>query len=112
MRMHEKCPVCSQPFNMEPGFYYGTSIISYALTFFLSVATFGLWFATIGMSLNDNRVFWWIGFNAVVLVLLQPPMMRISRTIWLSFFVRYNKNWKQADIVHAYSVNKEMENNW
>jgi hypothetical protein len=32
---------------------------------------------------------WWLGINGVLLVLLQPPIMRISRTIWLAFFVRY-----------------------
>ena len=29
--MNDHCPVCGQPLDMEPGFYYGTNMISYAL---------------------------------------------------------------------------------
>ena len=71
-----------------------------------------LWWLTIGFSLTDSRFFWWIGLNAIVLITLQPPLMRISRTVWLSFFVRYSPNWKEGDIVQQYSVNKEQQNNW
>ena len=29
--MHEQCPVCGQKFDLEPGFWYGTGYVSYAL---------------------------------------------------------------------------------
>ena len=112
MRMNERCPVCGQPLDMEPGFYYGTNMVSYVLAVLISVITFFLWWATIGFSLSDARFFWWLGLNAVLLVLLQPPLMRLSRTIWLSFFVRYSPNWHEGDIMQQYSVNKEQANNW
>jgi len=32
MKMNERCPVCGQRMEIEIGFYYGTSYISYALT--------------------------------------------------------------------------------
>src|ERR1043165_3242025 len=96
MTMNEHCPVCSQPFDMEPGFYYGTNLISYVLAVMFSVASLVLWWLPIGVSLHDSRFFWWIGVNAVLLVVLQPPLMRLSRTIWLSFFVRYNPNWQEG----------------
>ena len=94
MKMHTRCPVCDQYLELEPGFYYGTSYVSYSLTVALSVGTFLAWWAIIGLSLNDNRFFWWIGVNTVVLLLCQPYLMRLSRSIWLSFFVKYNSNWK------------------
>src|SRR5215813_11729589 len=56
LKMNRECPVCGQPFNIEVGFYYGSSYISYALTVALSVATFVAWWALIGFSLNDNRI--------------------------------------------------------
>jgi hypothetical protein len=46
----------------------------------------------VGLSLHDNRFFWWIGWNAALLLVLQPYLMRLSRTVWLSFFVKYDKN--------------------
>lgn len=94
MKMYEKCPVCEQRMEIEVGFYYGTSYVSYALTVALSVTTFVAWWVLIGMSVNDNRFFWWMGFNITLLIVLQPYLMRLSRAIWLSFFVRYNANWE------------------
>lgn len=91
--MHDKCPVCEQRMEIEVGFYYGTAYVSYALTVALSVTTFVAWWVLIGMSVNDNRFFWWLGLNIALLIILQPYLMRLSRAIWLSFFVSYNANW-------------------
>lgn len=112
MRMNEECPVCGQPLDLEPGFYYGTNMISYALAVLICILTFVLWWLTIGFSLQDSRFFWWMGINAVLLILLQPPLMRLSRTLWLSFFVGYSPRWREGDIVQRYSVNKEQQHNW
>lgn len=101
MKMHDNCPVCGQRMEIEVGFYYGTGYVSYALTVALSVTTFVAWWVLIGMSVHDNRFFWWLGFNITLLLALQPYLMRLSRAIWLSFFVRYNENWKAEN---------EMEN--
>ena len=112
MQMNDRCPVCSQPLNMEPGFYYGTNMVSYALAVIICIISFFLWWVTIGFSLSDNRFFWWIGINAILLILLQPPLMRLSRTVWLSFFVPYSKRWNEGDIIEPERVNKQQEANW
>ena len=112
MKMHQRCPVCTQPLDMEPGFYYGTNMISYALAILLCIVTFFLWWITIGFSLSDSRFFWWIGINAILLLGLQPPLMRISRTVWLSFFVPYSPNWSKGDIIEPERINEEQMNNW
>jgi len=112
MQMHERCPVCGQPLDMEPGFYYGTNMVSYALAVLISALSFLLWFATIGFSFHDKRFFWWMGINAVLLVLLQPPLMRLSRSIWIAFFVGYSPNWDKGDIVKPERVNKDQQHNW
>jgi uncharacterized protein (DUF983 family) len=112
MKMNDKCPVCGQPLDMEPGFYYGTIMISYGLAVLVSVLTFILWYLFVGMSLHDSRFFWWIGANAIFLGLLQPPLMRISRTVWLAFFVKYSPDWYKGDIVQQYNYNKDQMGNW
>ena len=112
MKMHHRCPVCKQPFDMEPGFYYGTNMISYALAVFISIISFIVWLLFIGISLRDSRFFWWLGVNAVLLVLLQPPLMRYSRTVWLYIFVKYSPDWQKGDIIEAFNVNKDQANNW
>ncbi|HEY1023191.1 MAG TPA: DUF983 domain-containing protein [Flavisolibacter sp.] len=110
--MNEQCPVCGQPLDMEPGFYYGTNMISYGLALLVCIVSFFLWWVAIGFSLQDTRFFWWLGVNAFLLIALQPPLMRISRTVWLMFFVKYSPWWREGDIVTQYRVNKEHQNNW
>jgi hypothetical protein len=92
--MNEQCPVCGQATEIEVGFYYGTGYVSYALTVAFSVATFIAWWVLIGLSLDDTRFFWWMGTNAVLMILMQPLFMRLSRSIWLSWFVSYDRDWK------------------
>ncbi len=94
-KMKEHCDVCGQPTEIEVGFYYGTGYVSYALSVAFSVATFIAWWVLIGFSLDDTRFFWWMGTNAVLMIVLQPLFMRLSRSLWLSWFVKYDKNWKE-----------------
>ena len=94
MKMNDRCPSCNQLMEIEVGFWYGTSYISYALTVALSVATCLAWWALIGFSLEDSRFFQWMGVNMILLIAAQPYLMRLSRAIWLSIFVKYNKNWR------------------
>lgn len=112
MQMFDRCQVCGQPLDMEPGFYYGTNMISYALAVLVSAISCILWALTIGFSLSDARFFWWLGVNAVLLLLLQPPLMRLSRTVWISFFVPYSSDWDKGDIVAPERINKDQMNNW
>jgi hypothetical protein len=109
MRMNKTCPLCEQPLNIEVGFYYGASYVSYALCIALSTATFILWWLTIGISYNDNRVFYWLIMNSVLLVVLQPYLMRVSRTGWLAFFVHYDKDWKTNPPQPLERTNKDQE---
>ena len=95
MKMPERCPVCGQKMELEIGFYYGTGYVSYALSVGVCVASFIAWWIIVGFSLEDSRFFWWLGVNAVLLVLLQPPLMRLSRTLWLSWFVKYDPQWRE-----------------
>ena len=111
--MNKTCPVCGQATELEVGFYYGTSYVSYALTIALSVASLIAWWVIIGLSTNDNRFFWWMGINAIFLIMLQPWLMRLSRSIWISWFVKYDPEWQDhqpADVSER--LNSEHANNW
>jgi hypothetical protein len=112
MKMHEHCPVCGQQTDLEVGFYYGTGYVSYALTIGLSVVTFIVWWMLIGISVSDNRVFWWLGCNTILLIILQPPLMRFSRSLWLSWFVKYDPNWENKKPDDPERIIKEQMGNW
>jgi hypothetical protein len=112
MKMHEKCPVCGQPTDIEVGFYYGTSYVSYALTVAFSIVTFILWWMLIGFSIDDNRIFWWLGINAFLLIVLQPIFMRLSRSLWISWFVKYDPDWEHNPVQGPERIVKEHMGNW
>jgi len=112
MQMNRECPVCGQPLDIEVGFYYGSSYVSYTFSIMLSVATLVAWWLLIGISLNDNRFFYWMGFNAVFLLIMQPYLMRVARTGWLAFFVRYDRNWRTTAPKPLEWVNKDQQDNW
>ncbi|GAB3012631.1 hypothetical protein GCM10027051_14600 [Niabella terrae] len=112
MRMNETCPVCTQPMNIEVGFYYGAGYISYALCVALTVASLLIWWMTIGLSIHDNRLYYWLTINSILLVLMQPYLMRLSRSLWLSVFVKYNKNWETEAPELPERTNEAHEGNW
>ena len=93
--MHDQCPVCQQKYDLEPGFWYGTGYVSYALAVAISVSTFVAWWVLIGISADDNRIFYWLILNALALLILQPWLMRLSRVVYIRFFVRYDENYAE-----------------
>ncbi len=113
MEMYKTCQVCGQPTEKEVGFYYGTGYVSYALAVAISVTTLVAWYVLIGMSTSDNRFFYWLVANAVLLILLQPWLMRLSRSLWISWFVKYDPEWQhhEPDDVSE-RLNADQANNW
>ena len=97
--MYDRCPVCRQKFDLEPGFWYGTGYVSYGLAVLISGFTFIAWWIIIGISTDDNRIFGWLIFNSILLVVIQPWLMRFSRVIYLLFFVKYNANYETEDTI-------------
>jgi len=113
MLMNKVCPVCGQPTEIEVGFYYGTSYVSYLLAVIICVISLVAWWMLIGLSTSDNRFFYWLGFNAVLLIVLQPWLMRLSRSLWISWFVRYDRDWKDHQPMDVSErMNAEQANNW
>jgi uncharacterized protein (DUF983 family) len=113
MEMNKECPMCAQPTEIEVGFYYGTGYVSYVLSIVICILSLLLWWLTIGLSVDDNRFFFWLGFNATLLIALQPWLMRLSRSIWISWFVRYDRHWKEhLPVDVSERLNADQANNW
>ena len=91
--MPEHCPVCGQPYELQTGFYFGTGYVSYALSVALTGIFFAVCYIAGYISINDNSIYYWLAANAVLLILVQPPMARLSRSLWISFFVRHDPHY-------------------
>ena len=112
MEMHKHCPVCGQVTDIEVGFYYGTGYVSYLLALLLTIISFLVWFLLIGFSFKDKRLLIWIVGNSICLLVLQPWLMRFSRSLWLSFFVRYDPDWRHHKPEDPERVIESEMNNW
>ena len=84
--MHENCPHCGQKYVLESGFYYGAMFISYIITAFTMFATFAIF--KFGFKLSVGMAFL-VAF--IIILLLFVWFFRVSRAIWLAFFVDYDK---------------------
>lgn len=112
MEMNERCPLCTQLTDIEVGFYYGTGYVSYLVGLLITGISFLLWLLVIGFSFRDTRFFWWIGLNSLLLIILQPWLMRFSRSLWISFFVKYDPDWRNSRPDDGERIVEGQMNNW
>lgn len=85
-RMNSKCPVCHEDFRREPGYYFGATYVSYALTVGLGIALYII----LSVILDMDAISFLIIFS-IILVVLMPVSYRFARLIWINFFVKYKK---------------------
>lgn len=95
--MPERCTECGQKMEIEPGFYYGTGYVSYGLSIALTVFNLVWFLIFIGISFKNNSLFWFIGVDVAIVILLQPWIMRYSRVVYLSMFVKYGSYEKHEE---------------
>jgi len=83
--MHKNCEKCGLDFEPEVGYYWGAMVISYAITsvpFLFISLTLALYFK------------WSVGASLAVVFLIAFltffKVARISRSIWIHIFERYN----------------------
>ncbi|WP_245905106.1 DUF983 domain-containing protein [Pontibacter mucosus] len=83
--MHKSCPKCGQTFEPELGFYYGAMYVSFAF----NVAIFLVFLFILYHLLGEVTMAMMIGVVAVVVLGFLPIIFRLSRVIWINFFIRY-----------------------
>lgn len=94
--MNERCTTCGQNFMPEPGFYYGAMFISYIMSSFFFLAVAGV--TIIYFDFTVEGAFGLILFLGLFLYLW---LMRISRSIWIHFMIKYDpeakNNYKETN---------------
>ncbi|PSL45728.1 hypothetical protein CLV51_104435 [Chitinophaga niastensis] len=88
--MYDYCPECAQRTELEIGFWYGTGYVSYVLSVLFSIFTLILYWLIFGITWRDNSIFHWLIVNGIILTLAMPVLMRLSRTVYLNFYVGYD----------------------
>lgn len=86
MATHKKCENCQLDFVPEPGFYWGATYVSYAITVAFTFFLFAISTALFGFMESLSLKF--VAANAVLLVIFTPIFFRISRMVWLWMFYK------------------------
>lgn len=84
--MPERCECCGQEFELEPSFFYGAMYVSYALQVALLVTVFVAYQVLYPAADALTMIITVIGIAAV----LYPLLLRLSRSIWIHFFVKHD----------------------
>ncbi|WP_461533803.1 DUF983 domain-containing protein [Sinomicrobium sp.] len=87
LKVDEQCSHCGLRYRIEPSFFYGAMYVSYGVGTAFAVAAFIISFFFFGSGLKT-------AFIAIMatLVVFMPVIMRVSRNIWINFFVHYDPN--------------------
>jgi len=91
--MHENCGKCGFKYKIEPSFFFGAMYVSYGVGIAFGVAAFVISHFVFQANLK-------ISFGAIIgaLVIFMPVIMRLSRNIWINFFVDYDKNYNNIKV--------------
>lgn len=95
LKMHERCSHCNTKYKIEPSFFYGAMYVSYAVGVAFAVAAFVISNLILGADLVAT-------FISIIgtLIVFMPVIMRLSRNIWINFFMSYDPSLdkKKTDI--------------
>jgi uncharacterized protein (DUF983 family) len=92
-KMNERCPHCGLKFEREPGYFYVSMFVSYAMSVAEMVtACIGTYLLT-GI---DNDFWLYLAVALGIVIVLAPFNFRYSRIIllyWLSPGLKFNPDW-------------------
>ena len=90
LKMQERCSKCNTKYKLEPSFFYGAMYVSYAVGIAFAVAAFVISYLFLGSSLK-------VAIIAIVgtMIGFYPIILRLSRNIWINFFIHYDKSASQ-----------------
>lgn len=85
--MHDTCSNCKTKYKIEPSFFYGSMYVSYAVGIAFATAAFVISFFVFNASLSTVFI-----SIVITLILCLPIILRLSRNIWINFFMSYDKS--------------------
>lgn len=85
-KMPPKCPNCGQDFYIEPGFYLGAMWVSTPILLIIDVA----FLAVFVLKYDMNALVAFL-IASVIMMILLPPIIRITRSAFIHLNVRYDE---------------------
>lgn len=86
LKMEERCSHCNTKYKIEPSFFYGAMYVSYPVGLAFASLAFVLSYLIFDLSLITTY-----GLIVVIMFIALPLILRISRNIWINFFMSFEK---------------------
>lgn len=86
LHINKECPHCHQKLQGESNNGPG---INYALTTILLFLNILWYYPIFGLSYKDNSIFYFLGASTLVVILMQPILMRLSRVLYLYILLAF-----------------------
>lgn len=86
LKMHDRCSHCHTKYKIEPSFFYGSMYVSYAVGIIFAIVAFIVSFGIFNLE-KGGALLSIIG----TLIVFLPVILRLSRNIWINFFMHYDK---------------------
>jgi uncharacterized protein (DUF983 family) len=84
--IHKTCSHCGLRYEKEMGFFFGAMYVSYMLNIALFVTCIVAYFILLDQYISGTLL---MIIYVSLTVILMPVYYRLSRTIWLNFFNKY-----------------------
>jgi uncharacterized protein (DUF983 family) len=84
-KMNERCSHCGTKYKIEPSFFYGAMYVSYGVGVAFAVAAFVIAFLFFQATLINTFI-----AIIVTMIIFMPFIIRVSRNIWINFFIKYD----------------------
>ena len=91
LAMRDSCSACDLKYEREPGFFYGSMYVSYALMSGILI----VWFLVDLIWLNIDAIILMTIVTINMLVFF-PIIFRWSRLVWLNFFFKFDKKYEEV----------------
>lgn len=86
LKIKERCGHCTTRYKIEPSFFFGAMYVSYPVGLIFAGITLALSYLVLGLTLRTTYA-----IIVVVMLLMLPVILRISRNIWINIFMKYHK---------------------
>jgi hypothetical protein len=87
--LKERCDLCGQVLQSERNNGGG---INYALTCMLFILNLAWYWPIFGITYTDNSMYYFLVVSTLVVILVQPFLMRLSRVIYLYLWVGFKSS--------------------
>lgn len=89
LKLKEHCDVCTNKLQIESNNGQG---MNFVFTFILYFANLIWYYPIFGINMEDNSIFIYLGICTLIIIALMPWTMRLSRTMFMYFFVPYRSD--------------------